>query len=148
MLRFSWLTRPSGFTSTQIPTPLILPLKDCFLGCILFFISAGLHYSSLNYGRSLSSLFCPPCSRTPLWSLWQVTLDMVAYLLRLFPSSKSSPLPQDGVQTLLTGHARPCLTRLLPPHQLDLGLHSPDHPNPQPYDVITFLLCALAHAPH
>ena len=59
MLRFSWLPRPSGFTSTQIPTPLILPLKDYLLDCILFFISAGLHCSSLNYGRSLSYFVLP-----------------------------------------------------------------------------------------
>lgn len=119
MLGFSWLPPPSGFTCPHILAPLILPLQDYLLACLLLCISADLpHLLPKPWPQPvlLCSTLPPPCPllRDLVWSLWQVTLHMVSSLSRLFPFSKNSLLPEDGVCTLLTGHVRPCWPWPLP----------------------------------
>ena len=69
MLGFSWLP-PPGFTCPHILAPLILPLQDYLLACLLLCISAGLpHFLPKPWPQPvlLCSTLPPPCPCSGTW---------------------------------------------------------------------------------
>lgn len=104
---FSRLPPPSGFTSTQILTPLILPFEDYLLDYLFCFISAVFTASSLNYCCTLFFFALPSLLHDT--SVVSLTGDFA-----IVPVFRELPLSPEGVWPLLRGHARSGLTRLIP----------------------------------